>query len=311
MSEHRSDSSPVTPSALKVASLNLRAYFNPGRAGVGELPQLIAGHRPDIVLLQECRRPWLDEICSVSGLVGSHSHDVQPPLPLSPPDGCAIAVRPPFEILDAWRLPPESFQPAVVATQIVEETPLEHEVMPDNLACRNSARTLLAKMAVGERELVVGSFHATPGTAEVHKGRTVHEWKPFFHGAVAIALDELDLPFLFAIDANEPEYETTKTVTFHWIEGRPGWLKLSSLLGLSPRHRARDLLREALTKSGTAAVSPTQLVQTYTTGASGGERRFDHMWATPEFALVNLETYYDEAIAAKTDHALLVADLQL
>jgi hypothetical protein len=35
------------------------------------------------------------------------------------------------------------------------------------------------------------------------------------------------------------------------------------------------------------------------------------MWATPEFALRAFSTRYEHALAAGTDHAMLVADLEL
>lgn len=57
-------------------------------------------------------------------------------------------------------------------------------------------------------------------------------------GGVALALSDLALPFIFAIDANEPSSETAQSVTFHWAEGRPGARKFSELLGIKPRHRA-------------------------------------------------------------------------
>ena len=40
-------------------------------------------------------------------------------------------------------------------------------------------------------------------------------------GAAALALTELALPFVFAIDANEPAAETIATVRFHWHDGGP------------------------------------------------------------------------------------------
>jgi hypothetical protein len=55
------------------------------------------------------------------------------------------------------------------------------------------------------------------------------------------------------------------------------------------------------------------LAVTYTTHGGGppGRRRFDSMWATPEFALRAFSTHYEDALAVGTDHAMLVADLEL
>lgn len=295
---------------LRVAALNLRAYFTGGREGAGDLPRLIADQDADVVLLQECRQPWFDTICDAAGLTGVHSHDVKPPLELKPPDGCAIAVRAPFAISRAWRLGPERFQPAVVAEAIDEMTPEGHEQMPDNLAGRYAARNVFAEIELGDARFVAAALHATPGSTDVRKGLTVHEWKPFFHGSVALELERLSLPFVFAIDANEPLAETADSVTFHWAEDRSGFRKLDALLGLSPRHPGRDLLRESLAASGRAPIAADYLELTHELRGGAG-RRFDSIWATPEFALDELTTHFEEARTAGTDHALLVADLRL
>lgn len=59
---------------MRVAALNLQAYFNRSRRGVGDLPQLIADQKADVILLQECRRPWFDPICDA---LGKHSFDAR------------------------------------------------------------------------------------------------------------------------------------------------------------------------------------------------------------------------------------------
>jgi hypothetical protein len=120
--------------------------------------------------------------------------------------------------------------------------------LSDGLLARFRARSLLAHVGDGDREFVAGSFRATPGTGRFgpKPGTVAPNWKPFFHGGVASALHELEMPFVFAIDATEPRSETAAHVMFHWREGRPGQKKLAALLGLTPVHRARDLLREHL-----------------------------------------------------------------
>ena len=128
--------------------------------------------------------------------------------------------------------------------------------MPERLAYRYSGRSLLAEIALDGETVVVGSFHATPGTGEVG-GVKVHEWKPFFHGAVAVELAGIERPFVFGIDANEPLSETVDSITFHWADGRSGVEKLQALLGLEPMHRGRDLFREWLTMTGASPPQPT------------------------------------------------------
>lgn len=296
--------------ALRVVSLNLRAYFYGSRDGVGDLARLIADQRADVALLQECRRPWFDAICESTGLDGIHAHDVDPPLPAQPPDGCAIAVREPLEIRRTWRVPPEAFQPMRVAEEIDEVTPPGHEEMPGNLACRYAARNVFAEIDIDSLRFVAAALHATPGTSRVRKnGPRVHEWKPFFHGAIAVEVARQKYPFVFAIDANEPLAETANSVTFHWADDRSGFRKMDALLGLQPLHRGRDLQRESLASSGLRAKGDDYLELTHTLRGGAG-RRFDSIWATPEFELEGFETYFADAQAAGTDHALLVADLR-
>ena len=113
--------------------------------------------------------------------------------------------------------------------------------------------------------------------------------------------------------ANEPRSESLDGVIFHWPDGRPGARKFAALLGLRPAHRGRDLLREHLRILGLRPEAEDYLALTYTTHGGGvaGRRRFDSMWATPEFALRSFSTHYNDALAAGTDHAMLVADLEL
>lgn len=300
---------------MRFASLNLRAYPNHNR--IRDLAALIARHEPDVLLLQECRRAWLDVVLGATGLIGVHSHDVDEPLATRPPDGCAIAVRKPLVLSRSWRLPPERFDPEAVAQAIQEPTPPGHATLPPGLACRFSARTLFAEVQAKEGIFVAAALHATPGTSRAGIGwRQVSEWKPFFHGAVALELAELAVPFVFAIDANEPRSETLDHVRFHWTDGRAGVLKFEALLGLRPMHRGRDLLRDYLAQSSQPAEAADFLALTYTT-RGGGLRRFDHLWATNHFAIGGtddeppIRVHYQDALAAGTDHALLVADLDV
>lgn len=301
---------------MRVVTLNLRAYPNHSR--IRDLADLIARQEPDLLLVQECRRKWLGTILETAGLVGIHSHDVGPQLASAPPDGCAIAVRPPLALGSAWRLPVDRFHPAVVARAIREPIPAKYENLPSGLACRFSARTMFAEVHTADGTFVAGSFHATPGTSRAGKGwRHVSEWKPFFHGAVALTLAELESPFIFGIDANEPKSETLDQIRFHWRDGRAGSLKFAALLGLDPKHQARDLLREQLVQSNADPEAADYLALTYTT-RGGGRRRFDHIWATPHFTLgvgersrAAVRILYADALAAGTDHAMIVADLDL
>ena len=297
--------------SLRIASLNLQGAFQK-RPWTGELPRLLADHKPDVVLLQECKKHWLEEICDATGLEGELSYSLDPELPFTAKDGCAVAVRAPLRIVREWRIPPDHFQPKEIAKRIPEDPIPDYEELPANLACRYSGRAPFAEVALNGERFVAASFHATPGRGMVKKNMPVHEFKPFFHGAVALALADLELPYVFGIDANEPLSETLDRVTFHWEEGRSGRKKFAALLDIDSGerlHPARDLLRESLRKSGGAPETDTYLARTHELPSGG--RRYDSIWATPEFKLERLDTYYEDAWDAGTDHALLVAELTL
>lgn len=114
----------------------------------------------------------------------------------------------------------------------------------------------------------------------------------------------------FAIDANEPKVETADSIKFHWGDDRSGVKKIEALLGLEPMHRARDLFREWFTDSGGKPASAEVLLATYAPSPTF-QRRFDSMWATSDFELVDFATLTEDVFAKGGDHALLVADLQL
>jgi len=207
----------------------------------------------------------------------------------------------------SWRIPPEAFDPVAVAKALSDPGPPAFDVMPERLAQRFSARTLISRITGSGGTFLAASFHATPGTGTVG-GQMVGEYKPIFHGAVALHLAHQSEPFVFGIDANEPKADSLTKIEFHWSEGRPGQAKFAALLGLHPRHRGRDLLRQSL--AGQTAPTGEILLCTHTI-RGGAERHFDHLWATPELRLVSFTCRYNEAVEAGTDHALLVADLEI
>jgi endonuclease/exonuclease/phosphatase family metal-dependent hydrolase len=47
------------------------------------------------------------------------------------------------------------------------------------------------------------------------------------------------------------------------------------------------------------------------TGREGTPRRFDSIWVSSDYAVLDVQYLYDEALAAGSDHAIVVADLTL
>lgn len=262
--------------------------------------ELIRKLAPDLLALQEVRR-WNVAAVAESELFtwSCFSNDLDVPFPKPGVKiGCALLGRSSLQLVAAHRLSVDRFaNPGV----------------PDWLLERFSNRSVVGELSVdGGPSFLAGGFHATPGTA---KGVGPH--KPWFHTGIARFLADAAGPFLFAIDANEPlvdhpEFESTK---FHYppaVDDGPG---MELLLGPAPLHRARDVLRtllegrdtwDALTfdpPDGPLAVSYRLPV--------GGPRRFDQVWATPEFAVHDVQYLYEEACAAGSDHAVLVVDLEV
>jgi hypothetical protein len=295
-------------SRIRVVSLNTQRCF--GR--LGKLPEFIATARPDVLLLQECCRSWFQAICRAADISGVYAPDAEPRLKGRTNDGTAIAVRSPLGLENARRLEPAGFGADALERPFSDDLPSGFVDLPESLARRYSARSLIADIELGGQSFCVGSFHATPGKGDAPGGGTVGEWKPLFHGAVAVALSELNGPFLFAIDANEPELETETSVTFYWRRGRPGSRKMAALLGLDASggriHRARDLNREGMVAAGTKPESDDLLIRTHSLRGGAG-RHFDHLYATDEFGLDSYKVDFEGAIKAGTDHAMLIADL--
>lgn len=65
--------------------------------------------------------------------------------------------------------------------------------------------------------------------------------------------------------------------------------------------------------TGAAPAAPEYLELTYTTSGgrktAGGGRRFDSIWATSDFVLETMDTFYAEALTAGGDQALLQTDV--
>lgn len=291
---------------VKVISLNLCAMPNHGR--IQEFAELIAKQEADIVLMQECLRSWLPIVCETAGLDGRHAHFAPPSVPTDTfsPDGCAIAVRAPVEVIREWRPEASVFYPEEVRRALGQDEDDELIEMPERLADRYSGRAMFAEVALDGQHFVVASLHGTPGTGEIGK-RRVGKRKTFYPGGIATELAKLELPFIFAIDANEPKRENEEKIQWHW-DGHHA-TRIEALLDPElARHRGQDLQRLWLQQTEAEPENPEYLALTYTT-RGGAPRRFDHMWATPEFELHHFQTHYEDVCAIGGDHALLVAEL--
>jgi endonuclease/exonuclease/phosphatase family metal-dependent hydrolase len=166
----------------------------------------------------------------------------------------------------------------------------------------------------GELATVV-SYHAPPGVT--HKLK-----KPAQAVQVAEWLASIEGPVLFAGDFNTPkiDHPDLRQLRTHWHTGDAKLLGATGddvLVGPTPIHSLRDVLRTYLyarpdVYDQIASERPTgPLYVSHRTGNRRNPRRYDAIWASPHFSVDNVAYMYDEAIAAGTDHALVVADLRL
>lgn len=177
-------------------------------------------------------------------------------------------------------------------------------------ANRFSRRATWARVSIDGcgQTLQVGSLHASPAT------KPILEHKPWFHGGVARWLQHRDEPWLFGIDANAPgrDHPDITKSTWGWParDGRPGE---DQLLGASPAHRGRDLLRDWLSHHSDELDALVRqrpngpLAVSYHLG--GGPVRYDHVWATTDVQVDRIDYLSDGPW--HSDHAPVVCDLRL
>lgn len=183
-------------------------------------------------------------------------------------------------------------------------------------------RILLIETQTAEgAPFIAVSYHAPPGvTWKIHKPRQ----------AVAFAywLSTQNGPLLFGADANTPlidapDFADTRT---HWHTGNLGKWNLRGelgddlLFGSDKVHDLDDALRcwlalhpAEMDRLRTKASGP--LAITHRTGkrknSPGTERRFDSIWVSRHWVVRHIEHLYAEGIAAGSDHAPVVVDLDL
>ena len=184
---------------------------------------------------------------------------------------------------------------------------------------RFSERVLLIETQMERTPFIAVSYHAPPGVT----------WgivKPQQAVAFASWLSTQNAPLLFGADANTPlidafDFANTRT---HWhtghrkLQGEPGD---DRLFGPGKVHDLDDALRRWL------ALHPDELDRlrasqpsgplaiTHRTAqrknAPGNPRRFDSVWVSRHWVVRHIEHLYEEGIAAGSDHAPVMVDLDL
>ena len=185
---------------------------------------------------------------------------------------------------------------------------------------RLSERVLLIEIETEGTPFIAVSYHAPPG---VNWGIV----KPRQAVAFASWLSTRNGPMLFGADANTPlidapDFANTRT---HWHTGDPRLLGEPGddlLFGHKKGHDLEDALRRWLAfpssrderdRLGAGPTGP--LATTYWTvkgkNLPGTERRYDSVWVSRHWAVRKVEHLYERSVAAGSDHAAVLVELDL
>jgi endonuclease/exonuclease/phosphatase family metal-dependent hydrolase len=280
---------------LRIATWNVNA-FNPARAG--DKLRLLDLIEWDVALLQEVGGTTFATFTS-GPLRGVHALQLVEGYSGKKAHGVAILVKGDAELAEQTLIP------------------LDDDGALDP---RYSARALHARLRLRGANLCVASFHAPHAAAKDPAQRQQYRDRK---NAVYRALDrwvrEQATPLIVGMDGNvwndatepmqlPPDDERFAERTFHdpaathglrdaFLEhlrgNRPDLLRRRQLLGHNPNDGA--------------------LAVTYQRSSNNHPKvnRMDRIYVSPELVVRNVETLYDEALTVGSDHAMVVAELEL
>jgi endonuclease/exonuclease/phosphatase family metal-dependent hydrolase len=279
-----------------VASWNLQWAQGARARRLGEL--LIRGRdTPQIVLLQEANPDGLDEFCTAAGLswfVSVHACFADL-LSVRGRDGADRSRRPRGV--------------AIAGTG----TPLRSPVAFPDLPLPE--KVLAGWVDLAGRRVTVVTYHAPTGVQHKQK-------KPEQAVRLGQWLTSIEGPALFAGDFNTPaiDHPDRELIRTHWHSGHRDLHGLPGddlLVGPNEVHGLRDVFRTWLVDhpeelSRIRAEFPEgPLAVSHRTGTTRNARRYDAIWATDDFVVVDVRYHYEDAVQAGSDHALVLADLDV
>lgn len=194
--------------------------------------------------------------------------------------GCALAVRGPL-------------------------MPRETLLVPD---CPLPERSLAVRLALGPRELWACSFHALTGSGFGHA-------KPVMFRALTRWLEARWLPCVFGIDRNTPKVDHPELSKCEWWW--PGEEQEPLMFGEAAPHECEDALRKHLAAHPLRLEALRQahpegpLATTHERGKDRVPSRYDAIYVSPSWRVLKIEHLLDAGVAAGSDHALVVAELEL
>ena len=275
---------------MRIATWNVNYR---GRAVGGSLGRLVRDNDVELILLQEANPSSLHELTAAAGL-----------------DWVITA-------FDAGaRVPDGTGRRRVAAIAGRGHPPIETGVLP-HLALPE--RMLFARLETELGPMTIASYHAPPGVSwgrtKVHHAHELLRWINRTEGMLVVGSD-----------ANTPQVDhpDSDLVRTHWHTGAR---KLAGLpgdditFGGRPEHRLRDAYRLWLAGHPAALEQVTQdrpqgpLAVSHRTGkragAAGSPRRYDTLWISPDLTPTAMTYEYAKAIHAGSDHALVIADIEL
>jgi endonuclease/exonuclease/phosphatase family metal-dependent hydrolase len=259
---------------LRVVGWNLDGF-----TGLEDKVELLAGLAWDVCLLQEVTEaswPHLRALADEAVWSGDHL----PELISAPRYRSAVLVRGDWFVHDLGPVP---------------QVP-------------SPERTATAKLERDGDRLVVASLALPPGVAwgDAGKGRQADR--------IACWLRACPMPVVVGIDANTPKWDRPELADCEWWNDQE-----PQLFGVDRIHDLRDVYREVLDadpqrRAEVLAEHPDGPLAVSHLRGRGGQRtacRYDHVLASPELAVRDVRYLWDEAVAAGSDHALIVASLDL
>ena len=283
---------------LTAASWNLNGAIGDRARRLGQLLARVVDEPPQVVLLQELAPEGVQEFCKAARLdwcvsVPQHFADL-------------LAVR--GRDAPGGRRPPRSVAMAGCGDGLRGPVVFPDVPFPE--------KVLAGWLSFGEYRTTVVSYHAPAGV-------THHEKKPAQAVQIARWLTQVRGPVLLGGDFNTPkvDHPDHDQIRTHWHTGDrklAGALGDDLLVGPNEIHSLRDVLRVWLDDHPEEANSIRHerpkgpLAVSHRTGSGRFPWRYrTRFWTTTDFQVSDVRYFYDEAVAAGTDHALVTARLAL
>jgi len=158
-------------------------------------------------------------------------------------------------------------------------------------------RTAICYFESGHRSLTVFGFHALTGV-DYKKAKSTN----FAEVASFLADNKVDFA---CFDANEPKVDSLYPDRRVFFDNRDGGKNASLLLGPNSVHGMSESFPEYLRRDP-AYEDSDPLATSHVT--PGTPRRYDHVLHGDVWQSVRVEYAFDEAIAASSDHAMVICD---